>query len=143
MSRRWITLLIVLGALLIVRAAVWLHRSERPVFPTLPKNSPPPPEVPEAPPAPRPEPQAPPAAAARPARRAFDRLLEHIRPSRAHLGHVDAHVADRRLSRGGHGVHHAGLQMDFNAVRVTVRWPCGFLDNRIRQELTCHALNVL
>jgi hypothetical protein len=79
MSRRWISLLIVLGALLIVRAAVWLHRAERAVFPTLPKSSPPPAELSEAPPALRPEAGPRPAPAPRPARRAFDRLLAVLR----------------------------------------------------------------
>jgi len=79
MSRRWISLLIVLGALLMVRAAVWLRRPPPHVHPIAPKSSPVQTELPPADPLMRTEDPTRVTAPSRPARRAFDRLLAAIR----------------------------------------------------------------
>lgn len=81
MNRRWITLLVVLGALVIVRAAVWLHRPHRQIWPAMSKVAPSvaPPPAPEAAPAAAPTAARAVERAPRPVRAAFDRLLAALR----------------------------------------------------------------
>lgn len=82
MNRRWISLLIVLGALVIVGAAVRLHPRQRVAWPGSPKAEPPAPATPSEavssttlPPAGGPRPER----APRPVRATFDRLLAAVR----------------------------------------------------------------
>ena len=81
MTRRWITLLVVLGALLLVRAAVWLHRPVRQTWPAPTKvaASIPVPPAPDAVPSPSTTAARPAERAPRPVRAAFDRLLAALR----------------------------------------------------------------
>ena len=81
MNRRWLTLLVVLGALVLVRVAVWVHRPSRPLWPAALKPAPAAPATPEPATVPAPPPSASKRAAParRPARAAFERLLAALR----------------------------------------------------------------
>src|SRR5437667_11893078 len=46
--------------------------------------------------------------------------VNEIRAPRADFSHAQADIADRRLGRGGDGIHHAGLEVNLDPADVAV-----------------------